>query len=152
MLKNFKDFLKESMDSKEYYIDNLFRKYSEMEPKEKCSYEGLNESVSMIGDGEIINKDNGKLMYKENINNDSLILVIHGSYDKSPFGGEKGYNYEIGIYKNDPTKKYVDFGNNEIVHTNLIHYYNPDSIWYNKNIISKVVRELRIPDEKEKEQ
>jgi hypothetical protein len=66
------------------------------------SLEGLQESLEMIGNGEITQRGENHLMYEEVLNDGSMILVVHGRFTTSPYGGMKGYVYEIGLYRNDP--------------------------------------------------
>ncbi len=168
-LKNFikttiREFLNESVDlTKDFVIRNLFRKYEEQYGPEynednwikfhygserKGGVNALKESLELIGDGEITDKGDKRLMYKEMLKNDTLILVVHASLTKSPYGGMDGYRYEIGVYRNDPRTQQIGGGYGasgimSIEHTRLISYDDYDIVHYNRNLISKVCEDIK---------
>jgi hypothetical protein len=154
----------ENMDlSKDFAIVNLFRKYErEYEPEYdednwiKFHYgkeglggvKALKESLELIGDGEIIDKGDKRMMYKEMLKNDTLILVVHGSLKKPPYGGMEGYKYSIGVYRNDPRTQQIGGGYGSpgimsIQHTTLLSYDDYDIVHYNRNLISKVCDDVK---------
>jgi hypothetical protein len=117
--------------------------------KGETSVNGLRESLEKIGSGEISEKSHydyigDRLMYKEMLNNNTLILIVHAAYDTTPYGKTVyGYRYEIGLYRNNPRS--VQYGGGygasgivEIQHTILLGYTDYDIIHMNENIISKV--------------
>jgi hypothetical protein len=142
-------------------IYNLFRIYEELYKPEynednwiKFHYYGLGgvnalkESLELIGDGEITSKGDNSFMYKEMLNNDSLILVVHAHLQKSPYGGMAGYKYSIGLYINDPQTKQIGGGYGtsgimSIYHTILLAYDDYDRVHHNRNLISKVCQEIK---------
>jgi hypothetical protein len=143
-LKNFVVF--ENFNIEDNELSTIFRNLDSLLPVEKVSLKGLRESLELIGDGEITVKeyDKNHLMYKEMINNNSEILVIHARFDDSPYGGDYGYVYEIGIYNNDPRTEqlgggYDASGTVSIKHTQLFAYSDYDKVHFNKQIISKVI-------------
>lgn len=161
-MKNFNQFINENTDLKsDFAISNLFRKYEkDFEPefndenwigKIKESIKGLYESLTLIGNGEITVKspydiDGDRLMYKEMLKNDTLILVVHAAYDKHPYGGPKLYRYEIGVYVNNPRTQQIGGGYGasgimSIVHTNLLS--SIDNYSFNRNVISKVCTDIK---------
>lgn len=147
----FKEFLLEGVD---YTISNLFRKYSQELPKEECSEEGLKESLRLIGRGAIVrNQYQESYMYKELINGEStensFIFVVHGKYTTSPFGYPKGYWYDISIWKNEPTEDYEGTGVilpvvKRINHPLIDRYVTEQEVYFNKNIISQVCKEIKL--------
>jgi len=155
------EFLNENIDlSKDFAIGNLFRKYEKQyEPeynednwiKFHYSSEGINalkESLELIGNGEIIDKGDEDLMYKEMLKNDTLILVVHASFKKPPYGGMAGYKYSIGVYRNDPRRQQIGGGYGasgimSIEHTRLLFYDDYDIVHYNRNLISKVCENVK---------
>jgi len=163
-MKNFNQFVNENMDlSKDFAIVNLFRKYErEYKPEYdednwiKFHYgkeglggvKALKESLELIGDGEIIDKGDKRMMYKEMLKNDTLILVVHGSLKKPPYGGMEGYQYSIGVYRNDPRTQQIGGGYGSpgimsIEHTRLLSYDDYDIVHYNRNLISKVCEDVK---------
>jgi hypothetical protein len=163
-MKNFNQFVNENMDlSKDFAIVNLFRKYErEYKPEYdednwiKFHYgkeglggiKALKESLELIGDGEIIDKGDKRMMYKEMLKNDTLILVVHGSLKKPPYGGMEGYKYSIGVYRNDPRTQQIGGGYGSpgimsIEHTRLLSYDDYDIVHYNRNLISKVCEDVK---------
>jgi hypothetical protein len=162
-MKNFNQFINENMDlSKDFAIVNLFRQYErEYKPEYdednsiKFHYgkeglggvKALKESLELIGDGEIIDKGDKHLMYKEMLN-DNLILVVHGRLQKPPYGGMEGYKYSIGVYRNDPRTQQIGGGYGSpgimsIEHTTLLSYDDYDIVHYNRNLISKVCEDVK---------
>jgi len=165
-MKNFNQFINENMDlSKDFAIVNLFRQYErEYKPEYdednwiKFHYgkeglggvKALKESLELIGDGEIkyFESDKNHLMYKEMLKNDTLILVVHGSLKKPPYGGMEGYKYSIGVYRNDPRTQQIGGGYGSpgimsIEHTRLLSYDDYDIVHYNRNLISKVCEDVK---------
>jgi hypothetical protein len=163
-MKNFNQFVNENMDlSKDFAIVNLFRKYErEYKPEYdednwiKFHYgkeglggvKALKESLELIGDGEIIDKGDKRMMYKEMLKNDTLILVVHASLKKPPYGGMEGYKYSIGVYRNDPRTQQIGGGYGSpgimsIEHTTLLSYDDYDIVHYNRNLISKVCEDVK---------
>jgi hypothetical protein len=146
MIIKFKDFL---LENKNYVVDNLFNKYKKEFSEEPCSDEGVKESLSLIGEGEITYDDyKESYLYKEMINNDKYIFVVHGKYTKSPFGFPKGYWYDIAIYKNEPSTDYEGTGvilpaTKVINHPLLERYTTENEVYFNKEIISKVCTEMK---------
>jgi len=117
--------------------------------EEKVSTKGLRRSLEKIGNGEITEKSSydykgDRLMYKEMLNNDSLILVVHAAFTGTPYDKfDLGYNYDIGLYRNNPRS--VQYGGGygtsgiiEIQHTQLLGYSDYDINHENENIISEV--------------
>jgi hypothetical protein len=152
MKTRFKEFLNENINYSniEDDIQTLFNRYDRELSKEKTSVKGLRESLEMIdGDAEITEKSEysfkgDRLIYKEMLSNDTLILVIHAAYTKSTYGREYGYRYEIGLYQNDPSSYQIGggYGASGIVginHTKLIIFSDYNGVHYNKEIISKVI-------------
>jgi hypothetical protein len=154
-------YILENVDlSKEYAIANLFIKYEttytpeidETTSTQQC-LKGLKESLKLIGNGKITEKPEydykgDRLMYMELFKDNSLILIIFGAYTKSPYGGLAAYRYNIGVYKNDPHT--VQYGGGygatgilETQHTKLLGYSDESHLHYNKNIISKVCKEIK---------
>jgi len=122
--------------------------------EEKVSTKGLRRSLEKIGDGEITEKSSydykgDRLMYKEMLNNDSLILVVHGAFKGTPFDKfDLGYKYDIGLYRNNPRS--VQYGGGygasgiiEIQHTQLLGYSDYDINHKNENIISEVCNYIK---------
>ena len=168
-IKNFikttlREFLNESVDlTKDFAIGNLFRKYEEQyEPEynednwikfhygseRKGGVNALKNSLELIGDGEITDKGDKRLMYKEMLKNDTLILVVHASLKKPPYGGMEGYKYSIGIYRNNPRTQQIGGGYGasgimSIEHTRLLSYDDYDIVHYNRNLISKVCEDIK---------
>lgn len=162
-VKNFKQFVNENMDlSKDFAIRNLFKKYEDQyEPEyneenwikyhygsEGNGVKTLKESLELIGDGEITDKGDKHFMYKEMLKNDSLILVVHGRLEKSPYGGMDGYKYSLGVYRNDPRTQQIGGGYGasgimSIEHTILLSYDDYDTVHHNRNIISKVCEDIK---------
>lgn len=136
-------------------IENNVRRMMDNDTvKEKVSIKGLRLSLEKIGNGEIIDKETyGKpdvrLMYKEMLNNDSLILVVHGSYTGTKYSNfDYGYEYEIGLYRNDP--RTVQYGGGygtsgmiEIQHTRLLGYADYGINHKNGEIISEVCNYIK---------
>jgi hypothetical protein len=167
--KNFiktttKEFLNESVDLTQYStIRNLFRKEEEQyEPEydednwvefhygseRKGGVNALKESLELIGNGEITDKGDKELMYKEMLKNDTLILVVHASLKKPPYGGMEGYKYSIGVYRNNPRTQQIGGGYGtsgimSIEHTRLLSYDDYDIVHYNRNLISKVCEDIK---------
>jgi hypothetical protein len=172
--KNFiktklKDFLSEQIVnvdldlSKDYAIQNLFYKYEREYEDEynednwvkfhygserKGGVNALKESLELIGDGEITDKGNKSFMYKEMLKDDSLILVVHGSLQKSTYGGMEGYKYSLGVYRNNPRRQQIGGGYGtsgimSIEHTRLLSYDDYDIVHHNRNIISKVCNDIK---------
>ena len=165
-MKNFNQFINENIDlTKDFAIVNLFRQYErEYKPEydednwikfhygseRKGGVNALRESLELIGNGEITDKgDKGKrLMYKEMLKNDTLILVVHASLKKSPYGGMEGYKYGIGVYRNDPRTQQIGGGYGSpgimsIEHTRLLSYDDYDIVHHNRNLISKVCDDVK---------
>jgi hypothetical protein len=163
-VKNFNKFVNENMDlSKDFTIGNLFRKYEEQyEPEytednwikfhygseRKGGVNALKESLKLIGNGEITDKGDKHFMYKEMLKNDTLILVVHASLKKSPYGGMEGYKYSIGVYRNNPRTQQIGGGYGasgiiSIEHTRLLSYDDYDIVHYNRNLISKVCEDVK---------
>jgi len=159
-----REFLNENMDlSKDYAIRNLFYKYEKQYEDEynkdnwieyhygserKGGVVALKESLELIGDGEIIDNGNKRFIYKEMLKNDSLILVVHGSLKKSPYGGMEGYKYSLGVYRNNPRVQQIGGGYGAsgimtIEHTKLLSYDDYDIVHHNRNIISKVCDDIK---------
>lgn len=122
--------------------------------EEKVSTKGLRRSLEKIGDGEITEKSSydykgDRLMYKEMLNNDSLILVVHGAFKGTPYDKfDYGYKYDIGLYRNNPRS--VQYGGGygasgiiEIQHTQLLGYSDYDINHKNENIISEVCNYIK---------
>jgi hypothetical protein len=122
--------------------------------EEKVSTKGLRRSLEKIGDGEITEKSSydykgDRLMYKEMLNNDSLILVVHGAFKGTPYDKfDYGYRYDIGLYRNNPRS--VQYGGGygasgiiEIQHTQLLGYSDYDINHENENIISEVCNYIK---------
>jgi len=144
-------------------VRNLFRKYEVQCPPEynennwikyhygsgrKGGIVALKKSVSLIGNGEIIDKHGKRLMYKEFLKYNALILVVHARLEKSPYGGMEGYSYSIGIYRNNPRIKQIGggYGSSGIVsieHTALLCYDDCDMVHHNHMIISKVCEDIK---------
>ena len=168
-VKNFQEFvneqqINEDLDlSKDYAIRNLFSNYEEQYEDEynednwikyhygsehKGGVYALKESLELIGDGEITDKGDKRFMYKEMLKNDSLILVVHASLKKSPYGGMEGYKYSLGVYRNNPRTQQIGGGYGasgimSIVHTRLLSYDDYDIVHHNRNIISKVCDDIK---------
>ena len=163
-METIKSFVNENMDlSKDFAISYLFRKYEskyEIEYNEenwikyhygserKGGVNALKESLELIGDGEISDKGNESLMYKEMLKNDTLILVVHASLKNPPYGQMKGYKYSIGIYRNNPRTQQIGGGYGasgimSIEHTRLLSYDDYDIVHYNRNLISKVCEDVK---------
>ena len=156
--------MNESVDlTKDFAISNLFRKYEKQyEPEynednwikfhygseRKGGVNALKESLKLIGDGEITDKGDNRLMYKEMLKNDTLILVVHAILQKSPYGGMEGYKYSIGVYRNNPRTQQIGGGYGasgimSIEHTRLLSYDDYDIVHYNRNLISKVCEDIK---------
>lgn len=149
--------------SKDFAIENLFRKYEKQYEDEynednwikfhygserKGGVNALIESLKLIGDGEIIDKGDKNFMYKEMFNNDELILVVHGSLKKSPYGGMEGYKYSLGVYRNNPRTQQIGGGYGtsgimSIVHTRLLSYDDYNKVHHNRNLISEVCKDIK---------
>ena len=173
-LKNFikttiREFLNEQLIyeeldlSKDYAILNLFYKYEKQYEDEynednwvkfhygsegKGGVKALKESLELIGDGEIIDKGDKHFMYKEMLKDNSLILVVHGRLEKSPYGGMEGYKYSLGVYRNNPRTQQIGGGYGasgimSIEHTRLLSYDDYDIVHHNRNIISKVCSDIK---------
>lgn len=138
----------------EFDIKRLFRKYDNELPSEENTVRGLRDSLELIdGNGAIEEKSHydrkgDRLMYKEMLDNDNLILVIHAALKRPPYGGEYGYQYEIGLYRNNPQSYQIGggYGASGIVgtkHTRLIGYGDYDIVHHNKSILSKVIGFLK---------
>jgi len=142
--------LKESVDYNliENQVRIMMRRDSNSN-EEKVSTKGLRRSLEKIGDGEITEKSSydykgDRLMYKEMLNNDSLILVVHAAFKGTPYDKfDLGYKYDIGLYRNNPRS--VQYGGGygtsgiiEIQHTQLLGYSDYDINHENENIISEV--------------
>ena len=129
-------------------IRHLFQKQEMVFAEEKTSTKGLRKSLELIGDGEIIEKSEydykgDRLMYKEYSADNSKILVVHGAYSKSPYGGPIGYRYEIGVYANNPRTTQIGGGYGAsgimgVEHTKLFTYGDQENVYFNENLISKV--------------
>jgi hypothetical protein len=148
---------------KDFAIRSLFYKYkNQYEPEYnegnwiKFHYgsernggvKALEESLRLIGNGEISDKGDKSLMYKEMLKDNTLILVVHASLRKSPYGGMEGYKYNFGIYRNNPTQQQIGGGYGasgiiSIEHTRLICYDDYDIVHHNRNIISKVCGDVK---------
>ncbi len=170
IITKIEDFLKENLniiDRNE--IENLFRKYDQLYKPEfdqtnhikfhfgKDGWGGMNalrESLELIGSGEIIEKDENSLQYRELLEND-IILFVDAQLTRSPYGGMIGYKYDIGVYKNDPRKHQIGGGYGSpgidiITRTPIFGYDDYDRIHYNRNIISKICEYIKNKiDEKE---
>jgi hypothetical protein len=122
--------------------------------EEKVSIKGLRRSLEKIGNGEITEKSSydykgDRLMYKEMLNNDSLILVVHGAFKGTPYDKfDYGYKYDIGLYRNNPRS--VQYGGGygasgiiQIQHTQLLGYSDYDINHENENIISEVCNYIK---------
>ena len=154
----------ENMDlSKDFAIVNLFRQYErEYKPEYdednwiKFHYgkeglggvKALRQSLELIGKGEIIDKGDKRMMYKEMLKNDTLILVVHASLKKPPYHHIVGYKYSIGVYRNDPRTQQIGGGYGSpgimsIVHTTLLSYDDYDIVHHNRNLISKVCDDVK---------
>ena len=121
--------------------------YDDEEPT-MTSLGGLEESLEMIGNGEITQKDDDRLMYEELFNDDSMILIVHAKFTTSHYGGKKGYVYEIDLYRNNPRTEQIGGGYGasgimSVKHTNLLGYYNPDDVFTNVQTISKVCHDIK---------
>lgn len=115
--------------------------------KNKGGMLALRQSLKLIGDGEITTRSEEHLMYKQMLNNNTRILVVHARFSRSPYGGAKGYYYEIGVYANDPRLSqigggYGTSGTVTIKHTQLLGYSDYDMIHYNRKVISKVCKHI----------
>lgn len=132
-------------------VRNLFHKYERELGKfgnDLLGTEALRESLELIGNGEILEKEFDRFMYSETIKDKSFILIVHASYQSSPYGGSKGYNYEIGIYRDDPKTEQIGGGYGTqgtiiVKHTQLFGYIDFELIHFNKNVISKVVADVK---------
>lgn len=167
-IKTISEFLdkkiNENLDlSKDYAIRNLFYKYEKQYEDEynednwiqfhygkerKGGVKALKESLELIGDGEITYKGDKHFMYKEMLKNDSLILVVHGSLNKPPYGGMDGYKYSLGVYRNSPRTYQIGggYGASGIIgieHPILLAYDDYDIVHHNRNIISKVCNDIK---------
>lgn len=126
----------------EYALDSIFMQLArELEnPADDYSKEGFLESLKLIGDGEIEQKDTygERLKYTEFINNNSLILFVYSSLSYK----DKGYSYEIIVVKNtNPTTTtygagYGNSGTSFANYPELLRYSNGYT-YKNKEIISK---------------
>lgn len=128
---------------------------SDRNEKQKVSIEDLKLSLKKIGKGQIIetshsNYKGDRLMYKEMLNNNKLILVVHASYKGTPYTmTDYGYQYDIALYSNNP--KTVQYGGGydssgiiETQHPKLLGYGG--DTWkphYNDKIISQVCKYLK---------
>lgn len=156
--------LNEDIDlNKDGAIRNLFRKYETQYEDEynednwikfhygsdrKGGVKALKESLELIGDGEITDKGDNRFMYKEMLKDDSLILVVHGSLKKSPYGGMEGYKYNLGVYRNNPRTQQIGGGYGasgimSIEHTILLSYDDYDIVHHNRNLVSKVCEDIK---------
>lgn len=149
--------------SKDFAISNLFYKlektnlneYNEDNwinfhygSKKSGGVDAVVKSLQMIGDGEVIDKGNKSFMYKEFLNDCKLILVVHASLKKSPYGGMEGYKYSIGVYRNNPRTQQIGGGYGtsgimSIEHTRLLSYDDYDIVHHNRNVISLVCEEIK---------
>jgi hypothetical protein len=149
--------------SKDFAIQNLFRKYEKVYENEyndenwiefhhgseiKGGINALKESLSLIGNGEITDKGNDSLMYKEMLKNNTLIFVVHASLKKSTYGGMKGYKYSIGVYRNNPRIQQIGGGYGasgimSIEHTRVFSYDDYDTVHHNRILISKVCEDVK---------
>jgi hypothetical protein len=148
---------------KDFAIRNLFYKY---ENEYKDEYDGdnwvkfhygddakggmnaLEESLRLIGDGDISDNGNKSLMYKEMLKGDTLILVVHASLKSSPYDEMHGYKYSFGIYRNNPRTQQIGGGYGasgvmSIEHTRLLCYDDYDIVHHNRNLISKVCGDVK---------
>ena len=148
--------------SKDFAILNLFRKYED-EYKDEYNEDNwvkfhygsgrkggvtLEESLELIGDGEITDNGNKDFMYKEMLKNDSLILVVHASLKKPPYGEMEGYKYSIGVYRNNPRTQQIGGGYGtsgimSIEHTRLLFHDDYNIVHHNRNLISKVCKDIK---------
>ena len=149
--------------SKDFAILNLFRKYEDEYKDEynednwvkfhygserKGGVNSLIESLELIGDGEITDNGNKDFMYKEMLKNDSLILVVHASLKKPPYGEMEGYKYSIGVYRNNPRTQQIGGGYGtsgimSIEHTRLLFHDDYNIVHHNRNLISKVCKDIK---------
>lgn len=143
-----KKIIKESIDYKSIK-EQVKRMMISDRVKEKTSVTGLMSSLEKIGDGDISENSfydfkGDRLIYEELLNNDTLILVVHGAYTGTPYSKfDRGYRYDIGLYRNNPrTVQYGGgYGASGITwkkHDQLLGYSDYDIIHKNENIISEV--------------
>lgn len=144
------------------HIENLFHKYKIKFEDEfnndnwvENRKELLNElykSLELIGGGEIVEKpkydyDGDRLMYKELLKNNTLILVVHASFVNHPYGGGKLYSYEISVYKNNPSIQQIGggYGTSGIMSIKHTRILGSIETYYcrNKNIISATCNEIK---------
>ena len=146
-MKTYESHTEEQIQYLKY--NNLFRKYTEklQTDEDRFSKEGLKQSLEKIGNGEVIEKGTygENFMYKEMLNDDSIIFIVHGNISRPIL--TKGYSYEIGLYKNDPRTTQIGggYGSSGIMsirHTRIFHYYDANVIFQNEDIISKVCKEI----------
>lgn len=156
-IKKFEEYqITESVhyDVLEDDIRTLFHRYDQQLPKEKVGVRGLRKSLELVGNGEITEKSHydypgDRLMYKEMLMDNKLIIVIHARLKSSPYEyTDRGYSYEIGLYRNDPRSYQIGggYGASGIVgieHTRLIAYDDYDKVHYNKEILSKVIEYVK---------
>lgn len=151
-LNNFNDFVNEN-ENKDLNIQNLFFSYSyklgedsDWSSDNEYLIKNLRKSLELIGDGEIINKsdDGEQLMYREYLEDDSIIFIVHASISK--YTGVKTYSYEISVWRNNPRLTqigggYGASGISQIKHTNLLN--SVASYTKNRNVVSKVSSDVK---------
>lgn len=143
------------LEGDEFLASILFNKYSNEYDEQNISKSGLKKSLEMIGSGEVIDKDGDgdNLMYKEMLDDNERIFIVHGRIG-SPVN-TRGYTYQITLWKNDPRTEQIGggYGTSGIIttnHTNLFNETGGDQkVRLNENIISKVCDELRTHFKKE---
>ncbi len=157
---SFSEFINENYNDK-FNISHFFRKIKDEFGDEytddnwisikKDLLKDLRKSLELIGNGEIIEKDyydypGDRLMYKEYFKDNTRILVVQAAFDKQPYGSTKEFEYEIGVYKNNPTTSqigggYGTSGMTTIKHTQLLG--SSENYCRNKRVISKLCKFIK---------
>lgn len=148
MKTKFSEFIKENVEYKdlETKISIAFRRLSDNLPKdEKVNFDGLIESMKLIGNGEIEIEDKYKVTYTEKLS-DNRLLIVFGWYSSPVM--TRGYNYEIKILRDvETTQQYGGgYGSPGIIsksRPSLFQYSTNQNVYLNKDIISKVCEEIK---------
>lgn len=148
MKTKFSEFIKESIDNKdlETKISIAFRRLSENLPKDtEVNFNGLIESMKLIGDGEIEIEDRYRVTYTEKLS-DNRLLIVYGWYSSPVM--TYGYNYEIKILRDVETTQQFGggYGASGFIgksRPNLFQYSTYQNVYFNKDIISKVCEEIK---------
>lgn len=148
-MKHLKLFENFNESESEFDVNSLFNKYERELQKDtdKYSKAGLKKSLELVGPGEITEKGSygEKFMYKEMMMDDKIIFVVHGTIGDPVM--TMGYEYEIGVYRNDP--KYAwKFNQNMIEHTRILNFSTQQKVYQNENILSKVCADIKAEIEK----